>query len=75
MTDEVGIPAPLDDVPATAKIVYLCLARADDPLTTQQIADWTRIPPRSVRSGINDLDADNLIGTDGDPVSPAYYLK
>lgn len=74
MTKQAAIPQPLSDVPATAKIVYLCLDRQDRPLSTAEIAATMRIPERSVRSGLNDLDDEGLIATDGNPVSPAYRL-
>lgn len=75
MTEEVGIPAELQGVPATAKIVYLALDRAEEPLTTHGLSRLLRTPERSIRSGLADLDEEGLIGTDGDPTTPAYFLK
>jgi hypothetical protein len=74
VTAEVGIPDVLDGVPATGKLVYVALDHADRPLTTAEIATTMRLPERSVRSGLADLDRENLLCTDGDPVTPAYTL-
>jgi len=49
------------EAPPSAKLIVKVLEYADDPLTQQQIADRTRLSPRTVRSSIKRLKDDDVI--------------
>jgi len=49
------------EAPPSAKLIVKVLEYAEEPLTQQQIADRTRLSPRTVRSSIKRLEDDDVI--------------
>jgi len=49
------------EAPPSAKLIVKVLEYAEEPLTQQQIADRTRLSPRTVRSSIKRLKDDDVI--------------
>lgn len=45
----------VEDLPPSAKLVYLVLQEADGDLTQRDILDRTTLPPRTARDALDDL--------------------
>lgn len=60
------VPASLDDLPPSAKLVYVALA-VDGPTTASDIQRRTRLPKRTVHGALDELDQVDAIAT-----SPNY---
>jgi len=50
-------PADLQDLPPSAKLVYKVLEYADGPMTQAELVEETRLPARTVRYGLDKLEA------------------
>jgi len=78
MTDEVGLPPFLEDVPPTARLVWRYLDEVDRPASTRELAVWCRTSQRAVRKALVDLDEEGLVercADAADPGRPRWRLQ
>lgn len=72
------IPSDLKDVPASARLVYLALRAADDPLTVEDLADATAVSETTVPKSLRELDTTGIniesTRTLSDPRAKSYVL-
>jgi DNA-binding MarR family transcriptional regulator len=49
------------EMPPSAKLVYYVLDRADDPLSSTDIAERTLLPKRTARNALNELQTIDVV--------------
>jgi len=73
------IPSDLEDVPASARLVYLALRAAEDPLTVEDLADATAVSETTIPKSLRELDAAGIniesTRTLSDPRVNSYILS
>lgn len=72
-------PETLDGQPPSAKLVFLVLQEASDPLEFSEIRDRTYLPDRTTREALDRLEEIELIqrrpATTGDARCSVYELR
>lgn len=70
MTEEIGLPPHLQDLPPTARLVWRMLDEVDREATVAELAVWCRTGRRTIRKALVDLDEEGLVEQTSDPTEP-----